>query len=183
MPHAKVVIRTFRRPGKTGNAPQGAQSVELSGPTRQQLVGVGLMPHVPDQLILVQIKGGQKGQGQLHHAQRRRKVPTCVRNHVNDAFPHLPSQAGQLRIVQTIHLRRGSDVVQMQLVSHIRPPSASYSGQVHAKSPLPPRPVPAEPPGPSPPAASPAPGSFPAPPGADRSSCRGPHRCPRVCPR
>ena len=62
MSDTEMVIRTFGHARKTGQTVQKAQGVEAAGPAREQLVGIGLVPHVPNQLVLIQVKGGKQGQ-------------------------------------------------------------------------------------------------------------------------
>ncbi|KAF5033548.1 hypothetical protein DSECCO2_605520 [anaerobic digester metagenome] len=78
MPHAKMVVRAFCHARKAGNAAKRSQGVKILGAPGQQLVGVGLMPHVPDELVVFHIKGRQQGQRQLNHAQRGRKMPAVA---------------------------------------------------------------------------------------------------------
>lgn len=69
MTDPEMVVGAFLAPRKTGNAPQAAQAVKNGGAAREQLVGIGLMPHIPDKFVPVEVKFRQQRQGQFHHAQ------------------------------------------------------------------------------------------------------------------
>ena len=98
MPDAKMVIGAFRPAGKPGDAaplPQGREGVATAG---KQFVGIGLMPHVPDELVTLKIETGKQGQRQIRHPQRRGKMASGVRHHVHNAAAHLSGQLHKLGV-------------------------------------------------------------------------------------
>ena len=106
MPHPKAVIRALTAARKARKASQGTQGVELGGASGQQLVGVGLMSHVPDDLVLLHIEGMQQGQGQFHDPQRGGQMPAVLGHHIDDALAQLRSQHRELFVRKIHHLLR-----------------------------------------------------------------------------
>ena len=64
--------------------PQGG---EILVAARDQLVGVGLVAHIPHHLVLVEIEGLVEGEGEFHHPQARTEVTTAAWRPPPDAFP------------------------------------------------------------------------------------------------
>ena len=69
MPHAEKVIRALAHAREPRQAVLLAQGIKGPVASGEDLVGVALMPHVPDQLVPRKIKGGKQGQRQFHCAQ------------------------------------------------------------------------------------------------------------------
>ena len=69
----RVVFTLFRR-GEGTYAVQLAVSAERFAPSRQYLVSVGLMAHIPHDAIIRRIIDIMQGNGQLYYAQARRQV-------------------------------------------------------------------------------------------------------------
>ena len=74
MPHIKGIVGRFGTFGKSADpvqCPQGCKTVAAPG---QDLVGIGLMPHIPDDLVLRGVEHTMQGDRQLHHTKRRGDV-------------------------------------------------------------------------------------------------------------
>ena len=80
--------------------------MEPGSASGQQLVGVGLVPHVPDDLVPLHVEGMQQGQGQFHDPQRRRQMPAVLGHHVYDALAQLRGQQRELFVRKIHHLFR-----------------------------------------------------------------------------
>ena len=106
MPHPETVIRALTAAREARKTSQGTQGVELGSASGQQLVGVGLMPHVPDELVLLHIEGMQQGQGQFHDPQRGGQMSAVFGHHVDDALAQLRSQHRELFVRKIHHLFR-----------------------------------------------------------------------------
>ncbi len=61
MPDAEMIINAFLPARKAGDAPKGAQAGELCGAPREQLVGIGLMSHIPYKSVPVEIENRKQG--------------------------------------------------------------------------------------------------------------------------
>ncbi|KAF5028890.1 hypothetical protein DSECCO2_654330 [anaerobic digester metagenome] len=94
MAHAEMVERAFRRTRKAAHPAEGAQGVELLLPAGKQLVGVGLMAHVPDQLVSAGVEHGQQRQGELHDAERWGEMPAVHGDRADDDLPDLLGKGG-----------------------------------------------------------------------------------------
>jgi hypothetical protein len=58
-------------------------------PSGDQLVHVGLVAHIPDDLVLRRNKYAVKGDGELYDPEIRREMAPVSRNHLDDLSPDL----------------------------------------------------------------------------------------------
>ena len=72
------------------------QSLKRLAAAGQNLVGIGLMADVPDDLVLGRVKDVVNGDGQLHSAQARGQVTAVARDHFDDEVADLGGQLRQL---------------------------------------------------------------------------------------
>ena len=75
MAGAKDIIDTFIAAQVAGKALELANGVKAFAPTGDQLMHIGLMPNIPDELIFGRIKGQVQRQGQLDCPQVRGQGP------------------------------------------------------------------------------------------------------------
>ena len=68
-----------------------AQGVEVMVATGDQLVGIGLVAHIPGDFIAIEVEGLIQRQGQLHHPQPRAQVPPASRHGFQMLFANLAS--------------------------------------------------------------------------------------------
>jgi hypothetical protein len=61
----EIIIRTLITSGKTTDSPELAQCLETIPPAGQQFVGIGLVPHVPDEPVPSGIEGFEQCQGKF----------------------------------------------------------------------------------------------------------------------
>ena len=69
----KAALGTLEVASHTIFLAQGMELVEASG---DQLVGIGLVAHIPNHPVVVEIQGLIEGQGELDHPQTRTQVTT-----------------------------------------------------------------------------------------------------------
>ena len=58
-------------------------------------MAVGLVTHIPDQLVVGSVEDIVDGHGQLHHAEAGTEVPRMLRGLLDDELPQLVAQLGQ----------------------------------------------------------------------------------------
>ena len=92
----KGIVRTFLPLGKAAHPPVGSQGREKSNPAGQQLMGITLVAHVPDDFILGAVEDVMKGQGQLHDAQIRGQMAAVTGDGFNDQGADFLGQLPQL---------------------------------------------------------------------------------------
>ena len=78
------------------NTPEGSESGEIVFPAAQDLVGVGLMSHVPDDLVLRRRKRKIHGHGELHHAKIAGQVTAGLTGGLHQETPDLLRQGTPL---------------------------------------------------------------------------------------
>ena len=92
MSRIKAVAFAFLAFGETAHAAVLAQMLKALPPSGQKLVGIGLMAHVPDDLILGQIQHQMERHGQLHSAQVGAEMASRHTDLVHQKFPDLRRQ-------------------------------------------------------------------------------------------
>jgi hypothetical protein len=92
--------------GKTADAVTSSQGGERLLATREQLVAVSLMAHIPDDLVLWGVEDGVQGDGQLHHAQAGPEVPTVAGDRGDDLLPYFVAKLSPLVLAQGGHIGR-----------------------------------------------------------------------------
>ena len=80
MSRVKAVTFAFLALRESAHSPVLAQLVKSLFSSGQKLVGIRLMPDIPDKLILRQIQKQMQRHGQLDHAQIRRKMSPGIRD-------------------------------------------------------------------------------------------------------
>ncbi len=95
MAHVEMIAGAFLALGKTADAAVLAEGGKLRAPARENLVGIGLMSHVPHDAVIWRIEGVVQRDGQVHNAQTRCKVPTRLRHHLDDLPADLLRERGQ----------------------------------------------------------------------------------------
>ncbi len=78
VPGIKAVTVTLLSFGKTAHSPILAQHLESLPAPGKKLVGIGLMPYVPDDLVLRQVKRKMQRHGQLNRSQVRAQMTACL---------------------------------------------------------------------------------------------------------
>ena len=108
VPHAKGVVGAFEDIGESADAVIFTIGHKGVAPAGQNLVPVGLMAHVPDELVVGRVEHIVQSHRQLDHAEARPEVPGVAREGVDD-------EAAQL----IAHLRKLLDVEFLQIVGRV----------------------------------------------------------------
>ena len=99
MPAPESVVGALRHARETADTAQQAFGLERLAAPGDNLVGIGLVPHVPDDLVRGRIENVVECGGEFHAAEARRQMPGIYRALVDDI-------AAQLVAVGTQFLRR-----------------------------------------------------------------------------
>ena len=92
MSRAKRVERRLIASREAAQPTIRADCGELVAPTRDNLMRVCLMAHVPHQLVVGRIKDIVEGKRQLHRAKARGQMTRMLGERVYNILPHLDSQ-------------------------------------------------------------------------------------------
>ncbi len=114
-------LGSFGEPGKPALLPQGADTVAAAG---QDLVGIALVAHVPDDLVFRRIENRVQRHGQLDHAKPSAQMPAGFRDRADRLGAQLTGQLNKLGIRQGLHVGGRLDLVQKRCggsVAHGRP--------------------------------------------------------------
>ena len=90
-----------------------AQAVEILVAASYQLVGIGLVTHVPHHFVVVEIEGLIEGEGELHHSQPRAQVPAAGAHHLQMALTNLAGNGFKLCRAQAVQLIRVTQLAEM----------------------------------------------------------------------
>ena len=112
VPCVEGVVGAFAPFREPADSPVGAKRVKTIPPSGQQLVGVRLVAHIPDDLVSGRIENIMKGDRQFHHTQVRGQVPPGSRHGFNDLAAHLGGQSAHIVERQLFEVRRAVDLAQ-----------------------------------------------------------------------
>jgi hypothetical protein len=90
-----------------------AERVEIVVAAGDQLVGIGLVAHIPHHAVVVEIEGLIQRQGELHHTQTGAQVAAAGTHHLQVAFTDLPGDPFELRHAQAVQLIRMRQLAEM----------------------------------------------------------------------
>ena len=93
---AERVVLAFAHARETAQPVQLAIRQEPVAPTRDDLVGISLMAHVPDQLVVRRVEDVVQRGGQLDDSQTRPQMPRIGRKLLDDEMPQLAAVGPQL---------------------------------------------------------------------------------------
>ena len=88
----KAVAVAFLSLGEAAHAAVFSQRLKAVPPSGQKLVGIGLVPHIPDDLVLRQIQHQMERHGELHRAQIGTKVASGHTDLIHQKFPDFRRQ-------------------------------------------------------------------------------------------
>jgi hypothetical protein len=86
--------------------PQAGQPIVAAG---ENLPGIPLVSHIPQDLVFGGIEGVEQRDRQLNHAETGADVAARLRHHVDEPLPHLFRQLGQLLATETLDVFRTAD--------------------------------------------------------------------------
>ena len=114
-----VVFALFgRREGL--DALEAAVGREGIATSRQYLVPIGLVPHVPHDAVVRRIIDVMQGHGEFYSTQAGGKVSRVTRHFFDDVLSQFLADFGQLFYPQFPQVFRGSDAVQQAICSQVR---------------------------------------------------------------
>ena len=96
MPGAEMVVGAFVPLEETGQPVMLAQGGEAILAAREDLVGIGLMAHIPHDAILQEVEVVEERDGQFDGAQVRAEVAAGLRYGRDDEGAHLRRQVFEL---------------------------------------------------------------------------------------
>ena len=108
------VVGAFRALGEAREPAPLAQRPDPVAPAGEDLVRIGLVADVPDQLVAGRVEDGVDGDGQLHHAQARAQVPAGLGDGGDGLGPQLVGEPLQLGVREAAHVRRTRHPVQQR---------------------------------------------------------------------
>ena len=94
-----------------------AKAVEILVSAGQQFVGVGLVAHIPDHLVVVEVQGLVEGQGELHNPEAWAQMSAAGGHHLEMALAHLAGDGLELCSGEAVQLIRMAQLAEM----HARP--------------------------------------------------------------
>ena len=133
MAGVKGVVGALAALGEAAEAavlPQGVEPVLAPG---EEFVGIGLMAHVPDDLVPGAVKDIVQGDGELHHSQAGGQVPAGLGHGGDDLLPDFLGQLRQEFRRQLLQLLRIVNGIQQTAGRSVRPRALAI---IHAHQPL-----------------------------------------------
>ena len=118
VPRGEDVILAFSRGWEPADAVLLAKVVEGGVAPGEYLVGVALVPHVPQQAIAREVEHVVQREGKFGHPEVARKVPARARDNVDDPLTQLVGQAGQFALAQPPQLVRCLYPVKKRIFAH-----------------------------------------------------------------
>ncbi len=112
------VIGALMGLGEAGDAPVGAQGLERLPAPGEQLVGVGLMPHVEHHAVARHIEQALQGHDNVHRAERGCHVSPGHRGGGDDLLANLTGKDGQLVVVEHLQVGRRADSIEYAQCGH-----------------------------------------------------------------
>jgi hypothetical protein len=88
------------------------ESIETVPPSRQKLVGITLVTHIPDQLIGREIKDMVKGDGEFNHTEIGSEMSSPLGNRLKDDLSYLVAELLELQEGERLDIRGIPDPVQ-----------------------------------------------------------------------
>ena len=110
MPGLKAVVHAFAPAGKARQAAIGTQRVEGFVTSRNQLMGIGLMPHIKEDFVLWRVKYPVQRQRDFHHPQIGGQVAAVLRYRLNDLRADIVRQLLAFLTRQAANIRRVFDL-------------------------------------------------------------------------
>ena len=124
MRRAERIIGGFTALGKTAQPVLLAQGPDAVTAFGQDLVGIALVAHIPDDFVFRRVKHRMQRHGQFHHTKARTQMPASDRHRRNRLGAQFARQRVQLRIGEPFEVRRARYLVQKRgvwSVGHGRP--------------------------------------------------------------
>src|SRR5271163_4111306 len=101
---AERVVDAFRALGETGKPVAFADGADAVSTSREDLVGIGLMAHVPDDAIDWRVENVVECNREFNDAKAGAEMTARQRHGVNQLGAELLRQIDQLRLVQALEV-------------------------------------------------------------------------------
>ena len=118
MGRAKGIIVAFVALGKARQPPRLAQGADAGAPSGQDLVRIGLMPHIPDQPVARRVKNVMQGHRQLNHPKASPKMATGDRDGTDGFLPQLVGKGWQAIFGNPAQICREQDGIEKRRGRH-----------------------------------------------------------------
>src|SRR5659263_259688 len=118
VPGAEGVAGALGDARESGDPPEGPQRRKNVPPPREDLVGIGLVPDVPDDPVPRAVEHVVEGDREFHHAEARGEVPSRARDVADDRLPQFRGDARKLVARYLLQFRRRLDRRQAGSIHH-----------------------------------------------------------------
>ena len=122
MAHTENVVNALFASREPADATAFSQCVELLAPARDELVGVSLVTHIPDDLVPGGIEDVVEGKGELHGAQRRGQVAAVFGAGLDDDPANVLGEDFKLLLTEELDVGRRIDFFQHALFNLLSMP-------------------------------------------------------------
>ena len=113
VPGAVAVVLAFVPLQKSGNATLLAKRFEAVKTPRQKLMHIGLVSHVPHNLVVRSVEHVMQGKRQFHHTQARSQVTAMLSHLTNNGLADLRRQVVKLLDRAMLYVLGGLDILKV----------------------------------------------------------------------
>lgn len=113
MTSAEMIEGAFRPFEITSDSVLLAKRVEIVETTGDELVGISLMSHIPDNFVPVEIEGLVEGQGQFDNPKTRSQMSAAGGDNLEMSLADLASDVLQFRQAESMQLVRMGQISEM----------------------------------------------------------------------
>src|SRR6476661_6711414 len=138
MRRAERVVFALAAPGEAAEAPALPKRPDAVAPPGDDLVRIGLVPDVPDQLVLGRVEHIMRGNGQLDYTEPGAEVPAGHRHRRDHLLAKLFGELRELLLVELAQVGRKLDRIQQRGFGAVTHRPLPYS-QVAVMSSIPPK--------------------------------------------
>ena len=121
---AEGIVFALRTLGEARKAPALAQGADPVTPAGDDLVGIALVPHVPDQLVLGRVEHIVDGDGQFDHAQPGPKVPARSADRVDHLGAQFIGELAKLFGLEAAEIVRRINLIEQRSVRRLIHPAS-----------------------------------------------------------
>ena len=113
--HAEGVVLAFAALGEAAEAFVEPIGVEQFTPSGEDLVPVGLVPNVPNELVVGRIEDVMQRHGELHHTKAGAEVAALYAHHIDDEIAEFLAHLIELRFGDLTEVRRDVDALEQRV--------------------------------------------------------------------
>src|ERR1700733_12421331 len=111
---AKGVVLALGALGEARKPAALTQGPNTIAPPGEDLVGIGLMPAVPDQTVARRVEHVMQGDGKLHDAEPRPEMAAGYRDRADHLRPKFVRQLTEIARIEPAQIFRGLDLVEQR---------------------------------------------------------------------